>query len=800
MINSPDEALIRFKEILERDWTRLSEADTRSKIIDPIFKECLNWDEEDISREPHSASGFADYIFKMNDRHILVLEAKKKGVPFRIPDNFKNRHYKINGVISECKDLISTIEQAQRYCIDQGIRVGIVTNGYQYVIFEAFRSGSPWREGKCVIYHSFEDISHNFGSFWNLLNKNSVENGSLIKVLSETPETKLFERPLDKVHNKEEKLTRNYLHEYVLPFVEYIFSEITDPSQLDILNKCYVYEKAYGSADAEIRTYFIDRMPYYAEQYNIKSFIEEDKDAGIFRINFEKCENLVKSKAAKGSMILLLGGVGAGKTTFLHRFFKIILKDKLKFFWFYIDFRKSPIVESEFEEFIYQKIINQFEVEYINAVREELEKISDKFSISLNKNNPKKYVSSLFATLRCLGYSIALVVDNVDQHKAELQESIFLVTEHITDELQLVTIFPLREESYYRSTLIGALDAYDKRKFHIPSPKFEFVILNRINYLLDSLKKPPEEIKKILKTSLDLEDKIEEIAIFFNIIKNSIKRKSPNRASSITYFITQISAGNMRVALKMFNAFLVSGNTKVEEMFRIYRDGGGYQIAYYQFLKSVILEDSKYYIGDKSSIMNIFEINRPFSESHFLNLRILNYAYINKANDSPVGRGFIEINRLKSEAEDLFINPKAVEEALLRLAKFDLISFENQSKTDIKNASYFCITSTGSYYLTQLSKHFIYLDLIAGDTPISDINVVEKIRTLIDRTDIDDRLKKTEILLDYLKEFEDNEFNENPEYKGSDLTNKQFMEDIIRNYYGEKRYIQDKIERRNKSF
>lgn len=798
MIKSPDEALSRFNTIWKRDWISLSEADTRCKIIDPLLIECLNWDEGDIIREEHSDSGFVDYIFKINDRPLFIIEAKKEGDHFIIPDNFKNRLYKINGVISKCKELISAIEQAQKYCIDHGIRVGIVTNGYQYVIFEAFRLGSPWKEGRCIIYHSFEDISHNFGRFWDLLNKNSVDNGFLLKEISEKTETKCFERPLDKIHNKEEKLTRNYLHEYISPFVDYIFGEITDPSQLGILEKCYVYEKAYGSAYDELKSFFMDRMPYYSKEHNIKSIIEEDKDAGEFRFNFEKCDFLVKSKTVKGSMILLLGGVGAGKTTFLHRFFRIILKDETNFFWFYVNFGKAPIDASKIEEFIYQKIIEQFEVEYYKTVRDELDKFSDKLSISIDKNNWKRYVFSLFAALRCLGYSISLAVDNVDQHDAEMQEKIFLETEHITDELRLVTILTLREETYYRSTLVGPLDAYDKRKFYISSPKFELVILNRIDYLLDFLKKNPDVIKKILKTSLDLEDKIEEIVAFFKIIKYSLKRKKTHKAASITYFVTQISAGNMRVALRMFNAFLQSGNTKVDEMLYIYEEQGVYMIHNYQFLKSVILGDSRYYIGDKSFIMNLFEINPPFSESHFLNQRILNYAYINRGNQSPVGRGYIEINRLKSEAENLFINPKAIEESLLMLAKFDLICLESQSKRDLKTASYFCLTFTGSYYLTQLTKRFIYLDLIAGDTPIADINVVKKIKKLIDSSVMEDRFKKTEILLNYLKECEDNEFKEHPEYKSSDLTNERFMGDIIVKFWREILYIQEKIEKKKK--
>jgi hypothetical protein len=377
-----------------------------------------------------------------------------------------------------------------------------------------------------------------------------------------------------------------------------------------------------------------------------------------------------------------------------------------------------------------------------------------------------------------MAYSITLVIDNVDQHKSDFQEKIFLISEHITNELRLVSILALREESYYHSTLIGALDAYDKRKFHITSPRLDLVLFNRIDYLLDFLKKPYEEIQNTLKTSLDFENKIDEISNFFKIIKRSLKRETSNQSTFIAYFITEISAGNIRSALRMFNTYLVSGNTKVEEMFDI----PGFTIAYFQFLKSVILGDSKYYIGDKSFIMNLFEVNLPYSESHFLNLRILNYAHMYKSNDSPVGRGFIEINRIKNEVEDLFINPKALEESLLRLAKYDLIIFENQSKTNISDASYFCITSTGIYYLNQFTKHFIYLDLISGDTPVCDINIEKNIRRLIDSTDMNDRFLKTEYLLKYLKECEVSEFTNYPEYKESVLTNKDFMDEIIEQY------------------
>ncbi len=60
-----DEALKCFSELVSQTWDGLSESDTRSKIIDKIFLECLNWKENDIEREKHSVEGYSDYIFRV---------------------------------------------------------------------------------------------------------------------------------------------------------------------------------------------------------------------------------------------------------------------------------------------------------------------------------------------------------------------------------------------------------------------------------------------------------------------------------------------------------------------------------------------------------------------------------------------------------------------------------------------------------------------------------------------------------------------------------------------------------------
>ena len=786
MIKTPDESLDRFKELLKKEWSKLSESDTRSKIIDPLFKECLNWDEDDITREEHTESGYIDYLFKKGEKILFLVEAKKEGLGFEIPPNFKNLIYKINATPSQCKNLKEAIEQARQYCDDKGIRIAVVTNGHQFVIFEAITPGTPWREGKCIIFQSFEEIESRFNLFFKYLNKNSVISGSLQNLLSEKTPYLKFSRPIDKIINKDAPSGRNYLYNYISPFVKFIFGDITEPSKADILDKCYVYDKAtYRDTDKGIKDLFIDRMPHFSKEDNIKFFEEGEKSAGWF----EQCVDHVRKSTKKGELILLIGGIGSGKTTFIHRFYNVILKDELKNIWLYVDFKTAPTTIEKLEDYIYEKLINNFEDRYYDEVKQEL----DKFGIVLDKSNKEKYLLNLFAILRCMSYSVSVVLDNVDRcPDINLQEQIFASAQYIIDKFSILTLLTLREESYYRSKFTGVFDAYHLTRFFIYSPHFEKLILNRIDYMLDLLEKDDESISKIMDRKIDFEDKKEDVRIFFNVLGHSIMRDNADFMKIITLFITEISEGNMREALDMFNYFLSSENTKVREMVDKVNSGEGYIIAPYQFLKSVILSEAKYYRGDKSKIMNLFDLNTELTNSHFLHLRVLEYAFLNRANEARIERGFLEINKLVQEAEDLFIPQSAIEDSLLKLNKYGLIKFENYGIGDLKKVKYFKITGRGSYYLTQLIKQFIYIDLVQSDTQISDPNVADFLKRKIDSDFLEDKFARSEKFLQYLLEMEDKEFADNPNYENSILTNRRFIRWIIHDFIIKKDRILNK--------
>jgi len=229
--NEADESFQNLTKLITLAEKGLSESDTRAKIIDPLFKDCLGWTEKDIQREPYVNPGYLDYLFSIDGIKKFALEAKKTGSHFHIPKSLKRRSYRIDATITTDKNIKKAIEQAQRYCVDSGVRYGVVSNGHQFILFEAFRYGKSWRSTSCMVFRSLEDIKKNFTLFWNILSKDSVLNGSFKEYISRDQPKLKYERPLEKFHDKDSKLIRNYLSREVQPIINHIFQDIIDESQ-----------------------------------------------------------------------------------------------------------------------------------------------------------------------------------------------------------------------------------------------------------------------------------------------------------------------------------------------------------------------------------------------------------------------------------------------------------------------------------------------------------------------------------------------------------------------------------------
>ncbi len=135
-LNALKKIIVEFQLFCEKEG-RVSEADTRVKLIDRILVDVCGWPESNLKREYHSDSGYSDYILSVHGKPLVTVEAKNEGEAFVLPSGDKMKSLRLNGAILTDTTIKKAIVQVRGYCDDLGIRYAIATNGYSWIIFRA---------------------------------------------------------------------------------------------------------------------------------------------------------------------------------------------------------------------------------------------------------------------------------------------------------------------------------------------------------------------------------------------------------------------------------------------------------------------------------------------------------------------------------------------------------------------------------------------------------------------------------------------------------------------------------------
>lgn len=177
-----------FSELTKEDYSSKSENQIKSEFIDPLF-EALGWDmRKDAERETQILRGRSDYIFRLGNQEVLIVEAKKADVKLEEEQG----------------------RQAVSYGYHRKIRFAVLTNFKQIRVFHAlsniknvFRNQLFWLD--------FTDFEKDFNKLW-LLSKESFENNELNKLIPSADQkiaVPVDERILDDLLNIREWLSKD---------------------------------------------------------------------------------------------------------------------------------------------------------------------------------------------------------------------------------------------------------------------------------------------------------------------------------------------------------------------------------------------------------------------------------------------------------------------------------------------------------------------------------------------------------------------------------------------------------------
>lgn len=707
-----------------------NEADTRHKIIDFVIHDFLSWPKNRVAVEEYINPGYADYILKKeNGEDLLFIEAKKEGVFFDLPIPYstseKSAYIPIKKLVSDGK-IKAALKQVRTYCFDTGCEYAGITNGHEWIFFKTFEKGRRWEDLQAFVIRGLTYFTGEYTKAINALSFIAItENASLSSLLTTyKPKDRGIYYPKEKIHSYSHPISSNRLASTLRPLANNYFGVISD-DDADFMDKCYVSQREYNSTFEGIQILIHDSLTPYFKEYGVQQLDDTGKGG---KLGGRLTKNLKKGR--KGEVLVLFGGKGAGKSTFIKR----LLHHKQPR-WLnehavvsIIDLLKVPEEKEVIREYIWSQLVSSLDKDSIlNSNRDELvEKLfQDRFQVAVKQNlsgldptteayNLKlndlvsEWKEDYIYCAKCLvnywsmqSKGVIIVVDNTDQYSSSMQDFCFTSAQEISSALECVTLISMREERFYDSKIHGVLDAFQNSGFHISSPNPSEVFKKRLNYTISLLNN-----KQVLENRFGSID--EDVADECNVYLRILEREFSNQRSPLTNFLSACSHGDTRLSLDLFNSFLLSGYTNVDEMI----SAGNWNFQIHQVIKPVMIPNRYFYDESLSDIPNIYQLRSNRQASHFTGLRILRK--ISKGSDrtSP---SYHSIAELKSYFSETFNMVEDFERNIDVLLKHSFIESNNRLDSYSQSVDSVKVTTYGLYMINELAYYFTYLDLICTD-------------------------------------------------------------------------------------
>lgn len=437
--------------------------------------------------------------------------------------------------------------------------------------------------------------------------------------------------------------------------------------------------------------------------------------------------------------VLLIGDVGVGKSTFIRHLIKV---DATELFeqalTFYVDLGSRAALTQDLRQFFVDDLTSQLQERYgintegfdfVRAVYHgDLQRFEQGIYKELRKSNPERYQEKelefiesklamvdqhLRVSLKHLERSrrkqIVVFIDNADQRDDATQQAAFIVAQELTEHWSVMVFLALRPETFYRSLREGALSGYHPKAFTISPPRVDVVLGKRIAL---GIRIAEGEIP-LSALGGDYRIKLEKLSVILKVFQQSLET-----GDELISAIDNIAAGNIRQALEFVRTFLGSGHVDTERIVEAVETGGASRVAVYEFLRAIILGDSRYYDPARSPIANLFDISSAETREHFLLGALLQSVQTRAGVEGQ--SGFVSSNRLYATLQDLEFRADQIDFALRRALEKNLLQAERPDWNVDEPEGALRLTSKGAYHLAKLPSMYTYHDAIVVDTPVLD--------------------------------------------------------------------------------
>ncbi|WP_442483360.1 AAA family ATPase [Aeoliella sp. SH292] len=747
------------KEVSETAyWASIeSEADTRLKVIDRVFAHILGWPISQIHLESDAGKKFIDYRCTVGDLNRLIIEAKRASRDLGIKPDHAGRFFKLNGAVFSTEAAREGIDQAIFYCGHKGAELACMTNGMQWAVFRGAKGpdGRDILDGVACVFGSLEAVSKEFKTFYELLSYESVSDYTYrgifrqaegqplrhksVKVVARNPDSKSLMKA-DKLSIDLDRIMQTF------------FRDLRSQEDAEARKACFVTTEESSTAE--------QGLTRISEELR-------DKVRALGGVEANELEEAIKrvQEMKKNELVLLVGTKGAGKSTFIDRFFEDVLSTKIlaDCVVVRVDLSKSggtvAITKWLDEHFLeaaeqatfpngpptYDQIQGMFWGEYqrwmLGHAQHLYETDKTRFKIdfgrhieSIRHDRPHEYIKHiLFWIVKGLGKVPCLVFDNADHFNVPFQEEVFNYAYSLYQEALCLVILPITDTTSWQLSKQGPIQSFYTDSFFLPTPPTDLILRRRIEFIERRIaeeqasagKKP--EVGKGYFFSRGIPLEIENIRGFAACLQTVFLN-----TGQVAEWIGRLANHDIRRCLQFTRETVASPHIDVAELVAAHVAKTSMTVNSDDVKMAMIRGRYDIYFPTvQSYVQNLYNLVPEYETTPLLPLRILQFMESAYAGNEENDGRYVLIDEVVEYFQALDIDSRVSMACLDGMLTRGLCVSYDPTSQGIKDTVKVEIAPNGRQHLAWGQRDWVYIESMAEITPMYDPEACDRIRASV---------------------------------------------------------------------
>lgn len=775
----------KFKVVVA-EWSAAKVAgptDIVKGLIKRILAEVLEWRPAELTdcKTPSAPYECIRLTIEGASRAAVIIQK----TPLGLKDRNTDRPYRLDGPVLTASESAEGIKQACMVCGIKNTELAALTNGEEWIVFRGSRigDGKDTMEGQAFLFPTLQAIQDTFKLFYDLLSRNPIVElryrAHFQEAEGQPIRARAFSRPLRET-NQLRPFEPTPLAADLDRVMESFFQRIAGDKDPEMLLQCFIVTKESKIAENQIAR------------------ISEDLVGRIRSLDTASAEDLSEiihkvQVTQRREFVLLIGTKGAGKTTFIERFFKHVLPPEIRAecIDITVDMVNCPGSESQVVEWLddtllkateealfkdkaptYEEIQGMFFDEYrrwcTGAFRHLYETDKTAFKTEFGRHiekrredRPHEYICRLMRNIVASRRKAPCIVfDNADHFSIAIQEKVFQYARSIYESEVCIVIMPITDKTSWQLSRQGALQSFETISLFLPTPSPKTVLERRIKYLEEKVSPENEEKGRGYFLSWGIRLDLEHLKAFAHCLQHVFLETG--RASD---WVGNLSNLDIRLSLQLTREIMSSPYLRVDELLKAYIAKSTTAIPIYDIQRAIIRRNYNFYpVGNHTYVQNIFCLRTEIGTSPLLGLRILTALRDALHKETEGQEAFVEVSQIYDYFQSMMVERRVVSLWLDAMLRTGLCLSYDPTQTTTEGVQKVELSPSGRQHLIWGCTDESYISSMMEVTPIQHQPTYEKLREVPWDNKNLERLEKTDIFIQYIIE-EDSDYARIPTHE-----------------------------------